>query len=424
MSIIYVDELAIRLPSEVRNTFNPLCAFGSCSSNSNNNRSSTSVMGLREVQSGHLLLPIDAEGSIVVTPGQRYTVVLVRETRRGAAASAAAPPVGAESSSAASNGHQSSTDGSTNRAKKSAAPVNSRQQQLQPQQMSAQHQHQHQQPAKQPSLPCEAAATAPIAPPAMPPVQKDSLSKKERKAMLELSIAEQVHGDEAPRPPTVAESDQFSKKRKRQDDDAARAQQQQQRRQKLSPTTNARVGAADTDDAPLMEAYKCSQSHTSSRTSPVIKPPTSAEIGHHSNRGPLRSKAETLGVPPQPMRRSLSSTDSYDDEEGAPSLAQLYSTQSAVSQYPVPEVAHTEEETRTSATSKRRHSPSEKKTKSISSDAAVSTAAPRASSQSQPATKTLHQKSVSPDRVPVTLPPSSRTSTVRRVPLDTSSDSD
>ncbi|TPP53730.1 hypothetical protein CGC20_10735 [Leishmania donovani] len=324
MSIIYVDELAIRLPSDVRNTFNPLCAFGSSSNSGanphNNNRCSAPVMGLREVQSGHVLLPIDAEGSIVVTPGQRYTVVLVRETRGGTAS-----------------------------------------------------------------------AAEPLAQPAMPPAQKANLSKKERKAARESAAEEHVYGGAAP-------------------------------------------SSADTDDAPLMAAYRSSQSHTSSRTSPVMEPSTSAESSrHNSKRGSLRSKTETVVAPPPPTRRSLSSIDGYDDEEGAQPLAQLYSAQSAASQPPVPEPKHAgEEETRITATSKKRRSPSEKTTKPTSASTAAPTAAPRVPSPPQPATctaaepatKTLRQKSASPDRVPVTLPPSSRTSTVRRVPLDTSSDSD
>ncbi|AYU82124.1 conserved hypothetical protein [Leishmania infantum JPCM5] len=424
MSIIYVDELAIRLPSDVRNTFNPLCAFGSSSNSGanphNNNRCSAPVMGLREVQSGHVLLPIDAEGSIVVTPGQRYTVVLVRETRGGTVASAAAPPARAELS-AASNGHQNSADSNTDKKIKSAAPAKPHQP------------HQQQQPVKKPGLPREASAAEPLAQPAMPPAQKANLSKKERKAARESAAEEHVYGGAAPSVSTVAQTEQPSKKRKRQDDGAAQAAQQQHR-QKSSPTLNARVESADTDDAPLMAAYRSSQSHTSSRTSPVMEPSTSAESSrHNSKRGSLRSKTETVVAPPPPTRRSLSSIDGYDDEEGAQPLAQLYSAQSAASQPPVPEPKHAgEEETRITATSKKRRSPSEKTTKPTSASTAAPTAAPRVPSPPQPATctaaepatKTLRQKSASPDRVPVTLPPSSRTSTVRRVPLDTSSDSD
>ncbi|CAG9580717.1 conserved hypothetical protein [Leishmania major strain Friedlin] len=425
MSIIYVDELAIRLPSDVRNTFNPLCAFGSSNNSSanthNNNRCSAPVMGLREVQSGHVLLPIDAEGSIVVTPGQRYTVVLVRETRGGSVASAAAPPARAEFSSAASNGHQNSADGNTDKMIKSVAPAKPHQP------------HQQQQHVKKPSLPREASAAEPIAQPAMPPAQKANLSKKERKVASESAAEEQVYGGEAPSASTVAQAEQPSKKRKRQDDGAAQAPPQQHR-QKSSPTLSARVESADTDDAPLMEAHRSSQSHTSSRTSPVMGPSISAESNRHSSkRGALRSKAEAIVVPPPPTRRSLSSTDGYDDEEGAQPLAQLYSAQSAASQPSVPDPKHAgEEETRITATSKKRRSPSEKTTKSTSASTAAPTTAPRVPSPPQPATfaaaetatKTLRQKSASPDRVPVTLPPSSRRSTVRRVPLDTSSDSD
>ncbi|KAG5469060.1 hypothetical protein LSCM4_02456 [Leishmania orientalis] len=413
MSIIYVDELAIRLPSDVRNIFNPLCAFGSSNIN---NRSSAPVMGLREVQTGHVLLPIDAEGSIVVTPGQRYSVVLVRETRGGSAASAAAPPAGTESSSVVSNGHQSSADDNANRKNNRLASVKLQQQQL----------------LKQASLSLEAAAAAPEAEPPMPFPQK-SMSKKERKAARESVITKQFHGFESSSVPTVAAPEQARKKQKRQDDDAALAPQQQPPyQQKSSPNATARVEAVGTDDAPLMEAYKSSQSHTS-RISPVMEPSKSGESSRHSSkRGSPRSKAETVAVLPPPIRHSLSSSDGYDGD-GAPSLAQLYSVKPAASQPSITELQHAGEgEARPTVTAKKRRSTSDKKSKSASSDAAAPETGLRAPSPLQPTTsaamaaaaQTQYQKSASPDRVPVTLPLSSRASTVRRVPLDTSSDSD
>lgn len=72
MFIIKVDGLQIRLPDS-QNTFNPKYAF-SC-------KGSGSV-GLKVVETGHLLLPIDAEGSIAVSPGENYTLVTLIEKRK------------------------------------------------------------------------------------------------------------------------------------------------------------------------------------------------------------------------------------------------------------------------------------------------------------------------------------------------------
>lgn len=72
MFIIKVDGLQIRLPDS-QNTFNPKYAF-SC-------KGSGSV-GLKIVETGHLLLPIDAEGSIAVSPGENYTLVTLIEKRK------------------------------------------------------------------------------------------------------------------------------------------------------------------------------------------------------------------------------------------------------------------------------------------------------------------------------------------------------
>ncbi|KAG5469414.1 hypothetical protein LSCM1_02633 [Leishmania martiniquensis] len=415
MSIIYVDELIVRLPSDVRNTFNPSYAFSG--GGGSNNRASAPVMGLREVQTGHVLLPIDAEGSIVVTPGQRYSVVLIRETRSGSVASAAAPPARTESSSAVNNGRQSSTDDDATKKKHHLALAKLQQQQ---------------QPVKQPSLSREAAAPASEAEPPMRFPQK-SMSKQERKATRESAIAKEFHGCEASIASAVAEAEQPRKKQKRQDNDAVQAlQQHPPRQQKMPPNSNSMIEMS-TDDAPLVEAYKASQSHTPPRTSPVMAPSKSGESSRYSSkRGSPRSKAETVVGPPPPMRHSLSSSDGYNDEEGAPSLAQLYGVQSAASHPSASKMEHAwERETHRTVTSKKRHSPS-KKTKSTPADTAAPTTALRAQSPTQPATSATlapaaqmqHQKSTSPDRVLVTLPSSSRASAVRRVPLDTSSDSD
>eukprot|EP00796_Vickermania_ingenoplastis_P006217 gene6217-4475_t len=69
MFIIYVDNLSIRLP-DGQTTFNPRYAFSF---------RTNAVLGLKIRSSGHLLLPNDAEGSIPVSPGERYTLVHLAE---------------------------------------------------------------------------------------------------------------------------------------------------------------------------------------------------------------------------------------------------------------------------------------------------------------------------------------------------------
>ncbi|PWV20069.1 hypothetical protein C3747_7g522 [Trypanosoma cruzi] len=71
MPTIVIDGLTIRLASELQNTFNPSYAFG-C-------REHGSSLALQESSSGHLLLPFDAEGNVIVTPGSHYRLVLVKE---------------------------------------------------------------------------------------------------------------------------------------------------------------------------------------------------------------------------------------------------------------------------------------------------------------------------------------------------------
>lgn len=72
MFTIVVDGLRIRLPDS-QSTFNPRYAFSCKGGNS---------LGLRVVESGHLLLPIDAEGSIAVSPGENYELVCLIEKRK------------------------------------------------------------------------------------------------------------------------------------------------------------------------------------------------------------------------------------------------------------------------------------------------------------------------------------------------------
>ncbi|ESL07130.1 hypothetical protein TRSC58_05187 [Trypanosoma rangeli SC58] len=73
MPTIIIDNLTIRLASELQNTFNPSHAFG-CAERGGS-------LALRETPSGHLLLPFDAEGNVLVTPGRRYQLVLVKERK-------------------------------------------------------------------------------------------------------------------------------------------------------------------------------------------------------------------------------------------------------------------------------------------------------------------------------------------------------
>ncbi|EAN85760.1 hypothetical protein, conserved [Trypanosoma cruzi] len=73
MPTIVIDGLTIRLASELQNTFNPSYAFG-C-------REHGSSLALQESSSGHLLLPFDAEGNVIVTPGSHYRLVLVKEQK-------------------------------------------------------------------------------------------------------------------------------------------------------------------------------------------------------------------------------------------------------------------------------------------------------------------------------------------------------
>ncbi|EKF27654.1 hypothetical protein MOQ_008616 [Trypanosoma cruzi marinkellei] len=70
MHTIVIDGLTIRLASELQNTFNPSYAFG-C-------RENGSSLALQETSSGYLLLPFDAEGNVIVTPGCHYRLVLLK----------------------------------------------------------------------------------------------------------------------------------------------------------------------------------------------------------------------------------------------------------------------------------------------------------------------------------------------------------
>ncbi|KAG5495108.1 hypothetical protein JKF63_02161 [Porcisia hertigi] len=434
MSIIYVDELVIRLPSDARNTFNPLYAFGGGGggSKNNNNRFSAPVMGLREVCSGHVLLPIDEEGSIVVTPGQRYSVVLVREMRRDSAASVVAPPpAGAGSLSSASNCLPSGGNRNANEKKKTGAtPVGPQKQQPQPQQACLQ----QQQPTKQPSVVREVSVPAPVSQNAV------SQPKKGHKASHQSTPPDTAPTSEALCVPTEAEPNPANRKRRRQDDNTVQAQQKQQRdRQTTSLTTNKNDVELDTDDVPLIDVYRNQESYTSPRTSPVIEPSMSTESSHHHRkRGSSRKKPETSLMPPpspSPMRRSPSGDNGYG-KQGSPSLVPLSSAQPAASHPPtLTQEPAVEEDVRTTATSKKRHSRSKVMAPTFASAAAAAAAptnGPRNSPQQQPetsdevksATKAPRQRSASTENIPVTLPPSTRASTVRRVPLDTSSDSD
>ncbi|RNF19185.1 uncharacterized protein Tco025E_04364 [Trypanosoma conorhini] len=76
MPTIVIDGLTIRLASELQNTFNPRHAFGRVERGGS--------LALREAPSGHLLLPFDAEGNVLVTPGLRYQLVLVTERKSAA----------------------------------------------------------------------------------------------------------------------------------------------------------------------------------------------------------------------------------------------------------------------------------------------------------------------------------------------------
>ncbi|CCW66233.1 unnamed protein product [Phytomonas sp. Hart1] len=71
MYTIQIDDLVIQLPSNTCNSFNPSYAFGG--------HSSGAVIGLRDVHSGVILLPIDPEGDLIVTPGHSYNVILITE---------------------------------------------------------------------------------------------------------------------------------------------------------------------------------------------------------------------------------------------------------------------------------------------------------------------------------------------------------
>ncbi|KAK7196913.1 hypothetical protein NESM_000633300 [Novymonas esmeraldas] len=419
MSVIHVDELVIRLPSDARNTFNPSFAFGG--GNGNSNRGAAPVMGLREVQSGHVLLPMDSDGSIVVTPGQRYSVVLVREMRGSAPAAATRVEDSAPKSS--DGGATKAAKGAPS-AKPPPAPLPAPPQRVSPRQ----HEPRQQPPAKEASEPRDGELEIAVGRRGLHGAQEERASARARDAVA--TEAERSPVSEAPRAPGA---EQPSKKRKRHDEEAAQAQREapQQRRQKTSPVADAQSEAAALDDAPLVEAFASSQSHTSSGASPVQATSTSADNSHHSSkRGSPHQKAERAVAPlppPQPLRRSPS-TSSHDEHDGAPSLAQLYGTsQPAAPDRRAERRTEEADDTATAVTSKKRRAALEKKTKPATAAVgpATTTTTGRPLSPSQPAAaKAPSKKSASPDRVPVTLPPSSRSSTVRRVPLDTSSDSD
>lgn len=72
MFIIHVDGLPIRLPDS-QSVFNPRYAFAFKGS---------SAVGLKVCQTGHLLLPIDLEGNIAVSPGESYLLVNLVERRK------------------------------------------------------------------------------------------------------------------------------------------------------------------------------------------------------------------------------------------------------------------------------------------------------------------------------------------------------
>lgn len=185
--MIQIDGMAVRLPSDVKNVFNPTYALGG-------RNFDAGVVGLRDALSGHLCLPSDAEGNIIVTPGRRYNVVLVGQRRQGGATTTPA---------AASAALASPTERLTATTEKTAAPMpvpeaaaaagadrTSEQQQPQAEQrrkkpVKEQQQQQRVTPSARPAaaavvadgvVAVSAPATAPTGPPA-----RDGLSRKERR---------------------------------------------------------------------------------------------------------------------------------------------------------------------------------------------------------------------------------------------------
>ncbi|KAG8343610.1 hypothetical protein ERJ75_001439200 [Trypanosoma vivax] len=77
MPTITIDDLVVRLSSDLRNTFNPTFAFGPGNSEGR--------LALQEVEGGCLLLPYDADGNVIVVPGGRYRLVMVSERVTGQA---------------------------------------------------------------------------------------------------------------------------------------------------------------------------------------------------------------------------------------------------------------------------------------------------------------------------------------------------
>ncbi|CBH16350.1 T. brucei spp.-specific protein [Trypanosoma brucei gambiense DAL972] len=69
MLTIRVGNLPVCLCSNLRNTFNPTYAFGV--------KRNDGTVALLDGKSGHLLLPFDAEGNIIVTPGADYQLVFL-----------------------------------------------------------------------------------------------------------------------------------------------------------------------------------------------------------------------------------------------------------------------------------------------------------------------------------------------------------
>ncbi|KPI85445.1 hypothetical protein ABL78_5499 [Leptomonas seymouri] len=422
MSIIYVDQLAVRLPSDARNTFNPSYAFNGASG-----RTLGQVMGLREVQSGHILLPMDAEGSIVVTPGQHYAVVIVRETKSTAA-------------SVASDGAATAAGNSGEGNKKNRGQHPGKQQQYQ---NAQQPQKQNQKPPQQQTQnqPSPRSDAAPDAKPnhnqSQPePHQKDGLAKQERKtarAALVTAPAELQHVAEAKpvenAPYPAAQSEQPSKKKRHERDAREAAPSQQQHRNGPSKASSppatvtthpSPTDGEDSNDVPLMQAYAAPLSLPSSRTSQATAAAASSK--NSSKRGSPSTRPETAVAPPPPIpvrpARSSSTSngsdsDKDDHDKGSKPFSQLYG---ALASAPVAEEP---------APAKKRRAQPEKKAPKVAVPSPQQQPATAAVTTPKHSPKQQHQKhKESPETVPVTLPPSGRSSTLRRAPLDTSSDSD
>ena len=462
MSIIYVDQLAVRLPSDARNAFNPSYAFCGASG-----RSIGQVMGLREAQSGHILLPMDAEGTIVVTPGQHYNVVIVREAKPASMSAAndsgAASATGNSGEASRKNKNQSSGKPQQQKDQKQSAKEPEQQQQKQPSPVRdpipdtrpkhvpsqpEQHQQQQQQSQKQ---------------------QKDRPSKQERKAAHAAAaaepqqVAEAQPVENAPQVSVAAtaviESEQPGKKKRRHEAEApetvsplpsssaSTSQKKQQPQVDAEPpqshhrhahpaTASPAPEEEDSNDVPLMQVYTTTQPSQPIPDLPQTTAPAK-DRGNSSKRGskggspnakPQAAVAPPLPpvLPPTAVRRARSPSSSSSDGDSTP-FSQLYGA-------PVPTpaaAAAAAEEEDTAARVKRRRAPAEKKPAKTAGRAQSSqeqqqqhaTATAAATPKHSPMQHHLaHQES--PETVPVTLPPSGRGSLVRRMPLDSSSDSD